>query len=213
MFSRVHFVLGAAFSLAGIPLVGRGDEPPAAPTEPPEPEPSPQPAAQAASPKPRPAKKPHVHGPNGVVRLPEHRPIEWSLDVLDGPPFKLSAHRGKVVFMNVFATWCPPCRAEATTLAFVAQQYQSAGVRFLGVDVRDNTPGALDFLHSHNITYPSVSDPDDTITLDFSSVVPISSTPSTLVIDKTGHVAGAVFGEVSYQELTTILGKVTARND
>lgn len=152
---------------------------------------------------------------NAVLYTTGHQPKapDFTGTTLTGSRLGLATYRGSVVVLNFWGSWCPPCRAEATTLAFVAQQYQSAGVRFLGVDVRDNTPGALDFLHSHNITYPSVSDPDDTITLDFSSVVPISSTPSTLVIDKTGHVAGAVFGEVSYQELTTILGKVTARND
>lgn len=152
---------------------------------------------------------------DAVLYTTGHQPKapDFTGTTLTGSRLGLATYRGSVVVLNFWGSWCPPCRAEATTLAFVAQQYQSAGVRFLGVDVRDNTPGALDFLHSHNITYPSVSDPDDTITLDFSSVVPISSTPSTLVIDKTGHVAGAVFGEVSYQELTTILGKVTARND
>jgi len=149
---------------------------------------------------------------NAVLYTAGHQPKapDFSGTTLTGSRLGLAEYRGDVVVLNFWGSWCPPCRAEATTLAFAAQQYHSAGVRFLGVDVRDNTPGALDFLHSHHITYPSVSDPDDTITLDFSSVVPIADTPSTLVIDKTGHIAGAVFGEVSYQELTTLLGKVTA---
>ena len=148
---------------------------------------------------------------NAVLYTAGHQPKapDFTGTTLTGSPLGLAAYRGSVVVLNFWGSWCPPCRAEATTLGFAAQQYQSAGVRFLGIDVRDNTPGAVAFLQSHKITYPSVSDPDDTITLDFSSVVPISATPSTLVIDKTGHIAGAVFGQVSYSELTTILGKVT----
>lgn len=150
---------------------------------------------------------------NAVLYSAGHQPKapDFSGTTLTGSTLGLAAYRGHVVVLNFWGSWCPPCRAEATTLAFAAQQYQSAGVKFLGVDVRDNTPSALAFLHSHNITYPSVSDPDDTITLDFSSAVPISATPTTLVIDKTGHIVGAVFDEVSYQELTTILGKVAGK--
>jgi peroxiredoxin len=150
---------------------------------------------------------------NAVLYTAGHQPKapDFTGTTLTGSQLGLTAYRGSVVVLNFWGSWCPPCRAEATTLAFAAQQYQSTGVRFLGVDVRDNTPGAVAFLRSHKITYPSVSDPDDTITLDFSSVVPISATPSTLVIDKTGHIVGAVFGQVSYSELTTILGKVTGK--
>lgn len=148
---------------------------------------------------------------NAVLYSAGHQPKapDFSGTTLTGSQLGLAAYRGSVVVLNFWGSWCPPCRAEATTLAFVAQQYQSSGVKFLGVDVRDNTPSALAFTQSHKITYPSVTDPDDTITLDFSSVIPLSSTPSTLVIDKTGHIAGAVYGQVTYQDLSTIIGKVT----
>ena len=151
---------------------------------------------------------------NAVLYSAGHQPKapDFSGTTLTGSALGLAAYRGDVVVLNFWGSWCPPCRAEATTLAFVAQQYQSAGVKFLGVDVRDNTPSAVAFLRSHNITYPSVSDPDGTITLDFSSVVPISATPSTLVIGKTGDIVGAVFDQVSYQELIAILGKVTGNS-
>ena len=92
-----------------------------------------------------------------------------------------------------------------------AQQYRSDGVAFLGVDVRDTTASALAFTRDFGITYPSVSDPGSVITLDFTAVVPIAGTPTTLVIDRTGHIAGAVFGTVSSQELTDILAQVTGK--
>jgi peroxiredoxin len=104
-----------------------------------------------------------------------------------------------------------PCREEASTLASVAALYRSSGVAFLGVDVRDTTPSALAFTRSFGITYPSVTDPSSAITLDFTAVVPIAGTPTTLVIDQTGHIAGAVFGSATYPELTAILAKVTGK--
>jgi peroxiredoxin len=137
---------------------------------------------------------------------------DFSGSTLTGVPLRFTTYRGKVVVLNFWGAWCDACRAEAATLAVVAEQYQPAGVSFLGVDVRDTPVNALAFTRSHDIPYPSVSDPDDTITLDFTSVVPIAATPTTLVIDGTGHIAGAVFGATSYSELTTILTKVTGKS-
>jgi peroxiredoxin len=149
---------------------------------------------------------------NAVLYSVGHRPLapDFKGDTLTGTPVIFSSYRGKVVVLNFWGSWCVPCREEAATLAVVAEQYQPKGVSFLGVDVQDTAANALAFTKSHDMDYPSVSDPNDTITLDFSSVVPIAVTPDTLVIDRTGHVAGAVFGQVSYSELTTILARVTA---
>lgn len=148
---------------------------------------------------------------NAVLYGSGHQPKApvFTGTTLTGTPIRFSAYRGQVVVLNFWASWCGPCRAEATTLSFVAQQYKAAGVRFLGVDIRDSAVSAQAFLRGHDVTYPSVSDPDDAIILDFSSVVPIQATPTTLVIDKTGHVAGAVFGPTTYAELNTIVSKVT----
>jgi peroxiredoxin len=131
---------------------------------------------------------------------------------LTGAPLNFATYRGKVVVLNFWGSWCVPCRSEAATLAVVAEQYQPDGVAFLGVDVRDNTASALAFTRGHDITYPSVSDPEDLITLDFTSVVPIVSTPTTLVIDPTGHIAGAVFGGTTYAELTTLITKTIGKS-
>ena len=65
---------------------------------------------------------------------------------------------------------------------------------FLGVDVRGTLASAQAFAQGFDITYPSVSDPGSQVTLHFTSAVPIAGTPTTLVIDRTGHIAGAVFG-------------------
>ncbi|HEX3462803.1 MAG TPA: TlpA disulfide reductase family protein [Candidatus Elarobacter sp.] len=140
MIQRVQFVLGAAFSLASLPLAARA----------------------RSAPKPEQTEKPHVHGRNGVVTLPENRPIEWSMDVLDGPPFKLSAYRGKVVFLNVFATWCPPCRTEAPAVVeFAAAHPDDTAVVGVDVDEEDNDVRA--YRKKFGITYPIAMDRYDKI--------------------------------------------------
>jgi thiol-disulfide isomerase/thioredoxin len=150
---------------------------------------------------------------NAVLYAAGHRPEapDFSGTTLTGSRLSFAAYRDKVVVLNFWGSWCVPCRAEASTLAAVAASYRSSGVDFLGVDVRDTTASAQAFTHSFGVTYPSVSDPSSVITLDFTSVVPIAGTPTTLVIDRTGHIAGAVFGSVTYPELTAILTKVTGK--
>jgi len=112
--------------------------------------------------------------------------------------------------LNFWGSWCPPCRAEAPTLAVLAEQYRSKGVSFLGDDVGDTTTNALAFIHDIGMTYPSVNDPNYAVVQDFSRVVAVSDTPTTVVIDRTGHIAGLLIGEVSYQSMTTILRDVVA---
>jgi len=150
---------------------------------------------------------------SAVVYQIGHRPLapEFTGTTLTGSQLSFSAYRGQVVVLNFWGSWCVPCREEASTLSAVAARYRPSGVSFLGVDVRDTAASARAFARSFHITYPSVSDPGSAITLDFTAVVPIAGTPTTLVIDRTGHVAGAVFGTVTYPELTAILATVTGK--
>ena len=147
-----------------------------------------------------------------VVYQAGHRPLapEFTGTTLTGSKLSFSSYRGKVVVLNFWGSWCVPCREEAPILAAVAEKYQPSGVSFLGVDVRDTAASALAFTHSFHVAYPSVSDQSSAITLDFTAKVPIAGTPTTLVVDRTGHIAGAVFGTVTYSGLTAILAKITA---
>ena len=151
---------------------------------------------------------------SAVVYPAGHRPLapEFTGTTLTGSKLSFSSYRGKVVVLNFWGSWCVPCREEAPILAAVAAKYQPSGVSFLGVDVRDTTDSALAFTHGFHVTYPSVSDQSSAITLGFTTAkVPIAATPTTLVVDRTGHIAGAVFGTVTYSDLTAILAKVTAK--
>jgi len=127
---------------------------------------------------------------------------------LTGSRMSFSSYRGQVVVVNFWGSWCVPCREEAPILAAVSARYRAAGVSFLGVDVRDTTASARAFASRFHVTYPSVSDPGSVITQDFSAQVPIAGTPTTLVVDRTGHIAGAIFGTATYSALTALLDKV-----
>ena len=150
---------------------------------------------------------------SAVLYTAGHQPLapDFTATTLTGSTLNFASYRGQVVVLNFWGSWCGPCRAEAPTLAVAAEQYRKAGVDFLGVDVRDTTASAEAFTRNFGITYPSVSDAGSVITLDFTAVVPIAGTPTTLVIDRTGHIAGAVFGPATMGELTAMLAKVTGQ--
>jgi peroxiredoxin len=144
---------------------------------------------------------------NAFTYASGHRPLapDFSGTLLNGAPVRFSSYRGKVVVLNFWGSWCTACREEAPALSALAEQEKPKGVSFLGVDLQDTTASATAFITNHDVPYPSVSDPGDLITLRFSSVVNISSTPTTLVIDRTGHIVGGVLGEATYSELGDIL--------
>ena len=150
---------------------------------------------------------------SAVLYTAGHQPLapDFTATTLTGSRIDFASYRGKVVVVNFWGSWCGPCRQEAPTLAVASEQYQKAGVDFLGVDVRDTTASAEAFTRNFGITYPSVSDAGSVITQDFTAVVPIAGTPTTLVIDRTGHIAGAVFGTATMGELSAMLSKVTGQ--
>ena len=135
------------------------------------------------------------------------RPLapDFSGTSLTGAPIKLASYRGKIVVLNFWGSWCPPCRDEAPTLAVLSEQYAAKGVAFIGDDVADTPVNALSFTRSVGITYPSVNDPGYAVVQDFSQVIPVNDTPTTVVIDRTGHIAGMVLGKVSYSTMVTLL--------
>jgi thiol-disulfide isomerase/thioredoxin len=139
------------------------------------------------------------------------RPVAPSVSgsTLSGGRLSLSSYRGRVVVVNFWGSWCAPCRSEAPTLAVLSQEYRSKGVQFVGVDIRDSPASARAFVQNFGVSYPSLNDPADEIALAFRSTVPPTAIPSTLVIDRNGHIAGRVIGQASDASLGNILAKVT----
>jgi thiol-disulfide isomerase/thioredoxin len=129
---------------------------------------------------------------------------------LSGSRLSLSSYRGRVGVLNFWGSWCAPCRGEAPTLAVLSQKYAHRDVRFVGVDIHDQTSAAQAFVQNYSISYPSLSDPSDQIALNFRGTVSPAAIPSTLVIDRQGHIAGRVIGSASYGSLDGMLSKVTA---
>jgi peroxiredoxin len=144
---------------------------------------------------------------NMVAYPAGHRPAapDFTATSLTGAPINFASYRGKIVVLNVWGSWCAPCISEGQTLKYLDEEYGPQGIAFLGDDLQDTPKNALAFLRSDGITYPSVNDATGAVEERLAIAVPISATPTTLVIDKTGHIAGVIDGAVTYPEMTTLL--------
>ena len=113
---------------------------------------------------------------------------------LDGKPFDLAAERGHVVFLNVWATWCGPCRTEMPFLQSLQDQYGSRGLKVIGVSVDESGTATVSaFLASQKIRYPSAIDAEGHI----ANILQTTVLPTSVVVDRTGHIAWRDSGSMS----------------
>lgn len=130
---------------------------------------------------------------------------------IEGGDFDLAAQRGKVVVINVWGSWCPPCRIEAPALEQVWRQTRADGTQFVGLDTRDNEAAAKAYLRRFEITYPNLTDDDGQLQLLFRDSLPIAPTlPSTLFIDRQGRAAARITGPVDRAQLREVISQLLA---
>ena len=127
---------------------------------------------------------------------------------LAGKPLDLDDYLGQVVVLNVWGSWCTPCRAEAPTLERVYRDLRPQGVEFVGINTRDDEEKARAFERTKNISYPSVVDEDGELLLAFHETLPPSAIPSTLVIDRDGRMAARIIGPVTESKLRDVVEPV-----
>jgi cytochrome c biogenesis protein CcmG/thiol:disulfide interchange protein DsbE len=109
---------------------------------------------------------------------------------LNGKPARLSELRGKVVVLNFWATWCPPCVEEMPALSRLHQQLISSGGMVLGISVDDDEAKYQKFLQDHQITFPNYRDPTKNIPASYGSFM----FPETYIIDRDGKIARKIIG-------------------
>ena len=139
-------------------------------------------------------------------KRPEAPAVSGTL--LDGVEYDLASDRGHVVVINFWGSWCAPCRKEAADLQSVHVATEASGVKFVGVNIRDQPDPANAYDQAHHITYPSIFDPSGRVALQFVQVPP-PTIPSTLVIDATGHIAAIHLGSITAKQLTDMITAAT----
>jgi cytochrome c biogenesis protein CcmG, thiol:disulfide interchange protein DsbE len=122
-----------------------------------------------------------------------------SLPTLDGSSRQsLDALRGKVVVLNFWASWCPPCENEAPVLERAQKQLASSGGTVLGVTYKDDADASRDFMRKFKLTYPSLRDDR----LDLAPKYGTTKLPETFVLDRRGRVVALSRGEVNQDFLS-----------
>ncbi|MBC9725004.1 thioredoxin family protein [Streptomyces sp. TRM68367] len=128
---------------------------------------------------------------------------------LDGEHIDIADLRGHVVVINVWGSWCAPCRKEAPELVRLAEKTEPLGVRFLGVNIRDNKSSAKAFEEDYGVPYPSIYDTNSRTLLGFKQFAP-RAVPTTYVLDKAGTVAAIAIGPLTYRGFLPIIEGIEA---
>ena len=132
-----------------------------------------------------------------VAEAERGKPVEAEGKDLDGQPLDLADYRGKVVVLNVYASWCPPCRSEMPTVVQLAAHADPTQVAYLGVNIRDNDSAARAFGDNVGIEFPSFADPG-----------------SSVLLDRDGRVAALVLGKIpGAVTLQDVVDDVVAEGD
>lgn len=149
---------------------------------------------------------------SGVVEYPPSRrgeSVEITGTTLAGEPLDTTSYRGRVVVLNVWGSWCAPCREEAPVLARVPQEFPESKVSVIGINVRDNRAAALAFERRFSITYPSISDEDNPqVLLALQGYVPLTAVPVTVLLDRDGRVGARVIGVLREATLRALLNNL-----
>ncbi|MFC4503811.1 MULTISPECIES: TlpA family protein disulfide reductase [Streptomyces] len=131
---------------------------------------------------------------------------------IDGKQLDVGDYQGKIVVLNVWGSWCAPCRAEAPGFEKVYQDLKAKGVQFVGINTRDtSTQNAVAFEKQQGVTYPSLYDPTGRLLLRFKKgTLNLQAVPSTLVLDRDGKIAARSLAALSEDRLRAMITPVLA---
>ena len=137
----------------------------------------------------------HVHGANGLA-LSTTVPLELTFVTVDGTVFRLADHRAKVVVVNLFASWCGPCNAEAPDITAFAAAH-AADTVVVSVDVGEPAATAREFRVRYDIDYPVASDESSSVY----KTIGMQAYPTTLFVRPDGRLSCAFVGQLSRADL------------
>ena len=139
-----------------------------------------------------------------TLRRGDPAPPFTATSLTDGSPVSLTDYRGKTLLVNLWATWCHPCRAETPYLQSIYERYREDGLRILGVsvDLPADSPAVVHFVEEFGVEYDIALDPEATS----QDVFLARGLPTSVLIDRNGNIAFSWIGAIREGEPTFIEG-------
>ena len=144
-----------------------------------------------------------ITGLSGVTRVNRAAP-DFTLETFSGKTISLQDLRGKPVVINFWASWCPPCRIEASLIERTWRAYKNRDLVFIGVNIQDRKEDALSYMREFDITYPNGPDPTGEISIDYG----VSGLPVTFFISGQGEVVRRWVGAIEKPVLISAIEEI-----
>jgi cytochrome c biogenesis protein CcmG/thiol:disulfide interchange protein DsbE len=129
----------------------------------------------------------------------------FTLTTVNGKPFSLASLKGRAVYLNFYATWCPPCNAEAPSIGKLSAKYRARGLTVLGIDELEDPQKAKSFLTQYHLPYDAVVDGDGKVGQVYGGGVGL---PVHVFIDRRGAIKLVRLGEMSPAEIDAAIRSI-----
>ena len=141
---------------------------------------------------------PPAGGPEMLAGAPA---ASFTVKRVDGKSGSLAGYRGKLVLVNLWATWCPPCRAEMPSLEKLYRKYRSKGLVVLGIDQGESASVAAAFASQMGVTFPLLIDDDQ----QYGRAYAAEGLPTSILVDRTGRIVKGIDGEMSLSQMQALV--------
>jgi len=121
-------------------------------------------------------------------------PTDFTLPLLDGKRITLSRYKGKVVFLNFWATWCGPCRSEMSSMEAVYQKLKSRGFEIIAVNLGESKDKVSAFMNEYKLNFPAALDERQTTGSQYN----VRAIPTTYIIDRRGLIVARMVGSINW---------------
>jgi cytochrome c biogenesis protein CcmG, thiol:disulfide interchange protein DsbE len=139
-----------------------------------------------------------VAGPSSLAGAPA---ASYDITRADGSPDSLARYRGKVVLVNLWASWCPPCREEMPALEKLYRAHLAQGLVVLGIDQGESANVAADYARARGVTFPILIDDQQ----QYGRAYAAEGLPTSVLVDRSGHIVKGVDGELSFEDMQTLV--------
>jgi peroxiredoxin len=147
-----------------------------------------------------------IDGGGGPAMLAGAPAVSYAIPRVGGGTDSLAAHRGAIVLMNFWATWCPPCKEEMPALEQLYRFDRGRGLVVLGIDQGESAATAGAFAKAHGVTFPILVDADQQYASSYVAV----GLPTTVIVGRDGHIVKGIDGAQTLAQFQAVVGPLLA---